>query len=297
MYMRYPLALFAAVLVSCLPLGVQGYYNPGEPSGFVNDFADIIPAAEEVALEETLRSFQAASSNEIAVVTIESLEDDTIEGFAVRLFEDWGIGTAEDDNGILLLIAEQDREMRIEVGYGLEGALTDAQSFAIIDTILKPAFRNEEYGSGTVQAVEAMIAATKGEYEAPVSAAGSMEGIDWEFVLIFGGFFLMWLAAILGRSKSWWAGGVIGMVIAAAIGLFWGFVWFGLLGLVLLVPAGLLFDYIVSREFQAAKTSNRRPPWWGGGTWGPGGGGRAGGGGFGGFGGGMSGGGGASGRW
>lgn len=293
--LRYPLALFAAVLVSCIPLAAGAYYNPGEPSGFVNDFADIIPAESEQQLENRLQQFQNETTNEIAVVTIERLDGDTIDNFAVRLFEEWGIGTSENDNGVLLLVAKQDKKMRIEVGYGLEGALTDAESGAIIRSVLRPAFQNGRYADGIAQAVDAMMAATQGEYDAPAASANT-GGMDWDFIVIFGGFFIIWLAAILGRSRSWWAGGVIGAVIAIGIGLWLGFVWWGIVSLVLLVPGGLLFDYGVSKQFHNAKSGGRRPPWWGGGMWGPGSGG-FGSGGFGGFGGGMSGGGGASGGW
>jgi len=284
-------SLIAIFLLS--PLTAQAYYNPGPPSGYVNDFADMMPADAENALEGKLQAFKTETSNELAVVTIEKLDNDTIEHFASELFADWGIGTRNNDNGVLILIAKDDRQMRIEVGYGLEGALTDAKSFAIINDTLKPEFQAGDYAAGINAAVDDIIAATNGEYQ-PAKAA-KRSGVDWELVFMMSGFVLVWLASILGRTKSWWAGGVIGLVVAGIITLVWGLVWWGIMSAVLLVPGGLLFDYFVSKNFQAAKTGGRRPPWWGGGMWGPGGG--FGGGGFGGFGGGMSGGGGASGGW
>ena len=104
----------------------------------------------------------------------------------------------------------------------------------------------------------------------------------------------MWLASILGRSKSWWAGGVLGGIAGLIIGLIKGFIIFGLASLAVLIPFGLLFDYIVSKNYKKHKARGTVPWWIGGGRGGRGG---FGGGGFGGFGGGSSGGGGASGSW
>src|SRR3989344_5277330 len=107
---------------------VFAYTSPGSPSGFVNDFAQMMSAGARAQLEQKLVQLEKDSTNEISVVTINNLDGDTIENFAVKLFQEWGIGKTKNDNGILLLIAKDDRKMRIEVGYGLEGALTDAQS-------------------------------------------------------------------------------------------------------------------------------------------------------------------------
>ena len=100
----------------------------------------MISAEQKQTLETKLSQFEKDTSNELSVVTIEDLKGDTIENFAVKLFEDWGIGKKDKDNGVLLLIAKNDRQMKIEVGYGLEGALTDAQSFWIIQNVMRPAF-------------------------------------------------------------------------------------------------------------------------------------------------------------
>ena len=106
---------------------------PGSPEGYVNDYAEVISPSKEQELEDRLSGYESSSGNEIAVVTIDSLEGITVEEYAVELFEKWGIGKAEEDNGVLFLIAIDDREMRIEVGYGLEGDLTDAQTKLILE--------------------------------------------------------------------------------------------------------------------------------------------------------------------
>lgn len=282
--------LIITILFFALP--VMAYYNPGNPAGFVNDYADIIMDSDEQALENKLVNFEKESSNEISVVTILSLEGDIIENFASGLFEEWKIGKENNDNGILILVAKDDHKMRIEVGYGLEGALTDAQSWWIIDDIMKPAFREENYYKGIDTAVDNIIAATHGEYLSEKSV--NENSVDWEFFIFFAIFIFMWLASILGRSKSWWAGGVLGAISGIIIGIIKGFIYFGIISIAFLIPFGLLFDYFISKSYKKHKALGTIPWWIGGGR-----GGRSGfgGGGFSGFGGGSSGGGGASGSW
>ncbi|MBI3114480.1 MAG: hypothetical protein HYZ07_00795, partial [Candidatus Harrisonbacteria bacterium] len=138
-----------------------------------------------------------------------------------------------------------------------------------------------------------IIDATRGEVipsaERAQNGNGGGVSVDW-FWLLFA--IPMWLASILGRSKSWWLGGVIGGVAGVVLGLIFGFLYWGIAAIAVLSPLGLLFDYIVSHKYAESVATHHRPPWWiGGGRGG------FGGGGFGGFGGGRSGGGGASGRW
>jgi uncharacterized protein len=111
------------------------------PDGYVNDYAAVFTEADEAYLEDFLRTLERDTSTEVAVVTVVSLDGMTIEEYAVRLFEDWGIGKAKEDNGVLLLVAPHERTVRIEVGYGLEGALTDGMAGEIIRTEMVPEFR------------------------------------------------------------------------------------------------------------------------------------------------------------
>jgi len=239
--------IFVIILSFFVMAPALAYYNPGKPAGLVNDYAGMMSESEKQSLETKLVNFESQTSNEIAVVTIPSLDGDTIENFAVRLFEEWKIGKAKNDNGILLLIAKEDRQMRIEVGYGLEGALTDAQSFWIIDGIMKPAFRQEKYYEGIDQAVDKIMAATQGEYIPESQASKPSGGFDWETIFWLGLFVVIWLASILGRSKSWWAGGVIG----AIIGVIFGVGVFGLIGVLIGPALGVfLFDLLSRREIK-----------------------------------------------
>jgi uncharacterized protein len=285
-----------------LPLIAVAYVSPGKPTGFVNDFANIIDREIEQAIESKLVSLNNTTSAQISVVTIPSLGGDTRQNYAVKLFEDWGLGQKGKDNGLLLLIALDEREMQIEVGYGLEGDITDLQSGIIVRDILTPAFREGDYSGGIVKAVDMLSGII---YKSPDALAyiedhksntnsGGSNSEDNLFGLFFFGVILLNLfARILGKTKSWWLGGAIGAVIGTIIGLIWGFISIGLISIIILTILGLIFDYIVSKNPPGSGGH-------GGGLWflGSGGGrGGFGGGGFGGFGGGMSGGGGAGGRW
>ena len=174
-------------------LPVFAYSSPNSPEGFINDFANMIGATAKQALEQKLVQFEKDTSNEISIVTINSLAGDTIENFAVKLFEEWKIGKDSKDNGILLLISKEDKKMKIEIGYGLEGALTDTQSYWIIQNIMRPAFQTGDYDGGISSAVDKIIAATKGEYvpsEQPSSSKKwSLGAIENFFCLVNHGIF------------------------------------------------------------------------------------------------------------
>lgn len=292
-----PAVLFAAI--------------PSAPaSGYVSDFAGVLSSEQKASLENTIALFNASTTNEIAVVTVKSLDGDYIEHYAVELFKAWGIGTKKHDNGVLLLIAVDDHKMRIEVGYGLEGALTDSISAQIIRDDLIPAFKRNDFYGGISLAVNDIIKVTQGEYIADTASSntahsGSASGestLSYLFLLLASGNVLSFIASLFARSKSWWAGGVVGGGIGLFLTLF-GFFGITLVGGVILSAIlalfGFIFDYVVSNKYTQAVESGSSIPWWIGGR-GFGGGGysnSSGGSSFGGFGGGRSGGGGASGSW
>lgn len=283
--------VFVLLVLVAIPSYVLAYSSPGKATGYVNDFAGVLTLEQKNMLESKLAVFNASTSNEIAVVTVKNLGGDYIENYAVQLFKEWGIGTAKKDNGVLLLVALEDRKMRIEVGYGLEGALTDSLSSAIIRNDLTPAFKQNDFYGGINLAADHIIEATRGEYTGDVKGSKVVnippEALLFTLVLV-----VQFLSAILGRSKSWWAGGVMGGV--AGLGLFYFLGMTFLVGGVVtavLTLLGLLFDYIVSNRYAQAVRNGSPIPWWIGGQ------GRSGGSSFGGFGGGSSGGGGASGSW
>jgi uncharacterized protein len=275
---------------------MYAYVSPGAPSGFVNDFAQVLSEETESTLNETLQAFAASTTNEIVVVTVPTIGDEYIEQYAVKLFEEWGIGSQEEDNGVLLLLAITDRQMRIEVGYGLEGAVPDSVAQRVISNEMVPLLAQGDYDTAVAQGVGAVIEATKGEYQASATVPDVSGLLDIAFPLfIFGSFVLQWVGAMLARTKSWWLGGILGTVLGVGISSVMG--WWAFYGILLtggLTLFGLFFDYVVSSTYRHSQKYGVTPPWWAGGSGDSGG---SSGGGFGGFGGGRSGGGGASGRW
>ncbi len=272
-----------------MPILLWAYTSPGNPRGLVNDFAGVIDDAEEVLLESELAAHRRETTNEIAVVTVPALGDETIETYAVALFEEWAIGTSEKDNGVLLLVAPNEREVRIEVGYGLEGDLPDATAWKIIDQIMLPLFAGNNLSLGTVEGARALVTTLSGAVPPDLAQPPT----DWSQLWPTLFYFVLIIAIqIFGRSKSWWHGGVVGGVVGALWAYFGSLPWIGVAGLAL---GGLLLDFFVSRFVEKGGKINGGGGWTIGGFGGGGGGHSSGG--FGGFGGGSSGGGGASGRW
>jgi uncharacterized protein len=279
--------VFVLYTVLCLGSFASAKVTELNPVGFVNDYAEMLSEAERGALETKLVQFEKETGNEVVVVTVDTLENDVIENVAVELFEVWGVGKRNSDNGVLLLIAEEERVMRIEVGYGLEPVLTDAQSSWIIRDALAPAFKDGRYAEGVNAAVDIIMSASKREFNVP-SDASSVNPV--EDVTNMGPFlipFIAFWAWFLGRTKSFWLGGVVGAGVGVIAGVLFQSLSTALWVGGILSVIGLIFDFVVSRSGG------------GGGAFcgGFGSGSGRSGGGFGGFGGGRSGGGGATGRW
>lgn len=181
--------------------------------GDVLDEAGILSAADKNVLLQRIRALRENSGIWAAVYVARSLQQDAIENAAVTTFEKWKLGQAGKDNGLLVLIVPSERKMRIEVGYGLEGFITDAFSKRVIDEIYKPAFREKRFVDGLLQGFDAMAKMAGGEPMAsrPEMPMPAQQDVDWRtaprnFALTFGlnllpGF--LYLGALLyGRSKG-----------------------------------------------------------------------------------------------
>jgi uncharacterized protein len=135
---------------------------PESPQGWVSDFAGILSEDTTVQISSLIDDVKRSTGAEIAVVTVSSLEGMTVEGYAVELFEQWGIGTKEEDNGVLFLIAPNERKTRIEVGYGLEPVITDGRAGEIIRETILPFFRGGDYDQGILQGTRQIAALITG---------------------------------------------------------------------------------------------------------------------------------------
>jgi uncharacterized protein len=123
------------------------------PTGYVSDYAHVIDEGSKQRIEQLCRELESKTAAQLAFVTIPSLNGEPVEDYAVKLFEKWGIGKKEKSNGLLLLVAVQDRRSRIEVGYGLEGVITDGYSGEVLRQ-LRPYFRANDYGPGLYEAAQ-----------------------------------------------------------------------------------------------------------------------------------------------
>lgn len=130
----------------------------------VHDDAGILSPSTVDYLERSLQAFEDSTSNQIAVLIVPTLEGETIDQFGIRVADAWKLGAKDRDNGVILLVALEERKMRIEVGQGLEGPLPDAVCNRIIRNEMAPAFRRQQYDAGVVASVDAIRKAIKGEY-------------------------------------------------------------------------------------------------------------------------------------
>lgn len=147
------------------------------PMSLVVDRANILADHDRATLEQKLVAIDDSSSNQICIVTVPTLNGEVLEEVANKTFRDWGIGNKKTNNGILVLIAVEDKKIRIEVGYGLEGAIPDVVANDIINNDIKPAFRQGNYYSGINSAVNDLAKAAVGEYHTKREKHGINKGI------------------------------------------------------------------------------------------------------------------------
>jgi len=159
---------------------------PPVPRDYVTDQAGILPADAVARLNARLKKFDEETSSQILVAIFPSLPSASLEDFTVRTAQAWRAGRGKLDNGVVLFVFVQERKVRIEVGYGLEGALPDVTTHRIIEEQITPRFRAGDYAGGLEAGVNAIIAATRGEYKAePRPAAGTGQGGNgWMIFLV-----------------------------------------------------------------------------------------------------------------
>jgi len=275
------------------------YENIGQPTNYVNDFTGILDSDQINSLNLKLGEYEKKTTNQVFIAIIKSLKGDYIENYAVNLFKDWRIGQKGLDNGVLLLLAIDEKEMRIEVGYGLEPYLIDSQAGTIIRENIAPYFKEGKYYEGISAGIDGIflkIGDTSFNLDESNKLRRTMgEKFNFFDLIFFFPFVFIVLVRILGRTKSWWLGGVLGGAVGVIIlGFLKTSLIVGAISSAVFIGFGLFFDYLLSRVGERARSKGDKP-WWdknnhngGGGFFG---------GGFGGGGGGFSGGGGASGRW
>jgi len=265
-------------------------------TGRVNDLAHLLSADATTRLEQKLAGFERESSNQIAVLTLPSLQGDDIDQFAIRVAEQWKLGQTGKDNGVLLIIAQAERKVRIEVGMGLQGVLPDITASRIIRDVMRPYLKSGNFDQAVNAATDAIVAATKGEFKAAPEERKSRPRHSGASTLLTFLIFTGVAAVVLGAVSRYLGGlaGAIGLPLAAGT----TFPGLGLVFLILLGAVGLVAGFLLSTltRFGHSGGHGGGGIYWGGGGGGFGGGFGGGDGGFSGGGGGFDGGG-ASGDW
>jgi uncharacterized protein len=193
-------ALFALGLAAGGTAGVSAETLPPPPAAYFNDYAGLVPPADAQRLDAKLRQFAEATSTQVVVAVFKSLPSPSLEDFTVRAAQSWRVGRKDWDNGAVLFVFVDDSKMRIETGYGLEGALPDQLAARILDNEVRPRFRAGDWTGGLEAGIDGIIAATRGEYTAPPPPKA--KGIPLSALLIIVLFVVIffWLASIGSRN-------------------------------------------------------------------------------------------------
>ncbi|MGQ9694236.1 MAG: TPM domain-containing protein [Thermodesulfobacteriota bacterium] len=207
------------LLLALIMAEVWALEVPEKPAGWVTDLTGTLSREEIIKLNKKLAAFEKETTNQIVVLLIPFLKGDNLEDFSIRLAEKWKVGQKGKNNGVILLIVKNDRKMRIEVGYGLEGALPDALAGEIIRQEIAPRFRAGQFYQGIEAGLNAIMVATKGEYKRRAVASKKGNFSFWWPILFFIMFF--GVGAVMhhlskrryyysGGSRGWYAGGIWG---------------------------------------------------------------------------------------
>jgi len=279
-----PRVVLAALLLLVLPWAAADVPVPPLKAR-ITDLTGTLAAGQRAALEQKLADLEARKGSQIAVLVVESTRPETVEQYAVRVFERWKLGRKGVDDGVLLLVAKNDRQLHIEVGYGLEGAIPDAIAKRIIEQDIVPLFKQGNFHGGISAGTDRLGKLIEGETMPPPKRTAA-PGSGWSTETLFIGFVILAMASQLLHSLL---GRFLGAGVAGAAA---GIIGYVLAGLAAAMIIGLI-AFVISLFMGA---TGRQGGGWssGGGSWS--GGGSSGGGGFSG-GGGSSGGGGASGSW
>ncbi|HXK08859.1 MAG TPA: TPM domain-containing protein [Vicinamibacteria bacterium] len=181
---------------------------PPPPSAYFNDYAGLVAPADAQRLDAKLRQFAQQTSTQVVVAVFKSLPSASLEDFTLRTAQSWGVGRKDRSNGAVLFVFVNDRKMKIEVGYGLEGALPDILAGRILDNEVRPRFRAGDYAGGLEAGVDAILAATRGEYKAPPPKRPGVPVVAILIVVAFAILFI-WLAShgALSGGRTYGGGG------------------------------------------------------------------------------------------
>lgn len=201
------------LLAVCLSTAVSAAPSFPSLSGRVVDEAEMLSSEAQRRIASLSEAHEKATSNQVVVATFPDLQGYSIEEFGYQLGREWGIGQADKNNGVLLIVAKEERKVRIEVGYGLEGELTDAIASNIINAVITPSFKRAQFDQGVTAGTQAIIAALGGEYKMAPKPKGrdDREFSLWKLLAFIAIFFIF--PGLFGRRR--FAGGLaLGSILA-----------------------------------------------------------------------------------
>lgn len=211
--------VLAVVLVALSSLWLPALEVP-DAKGYVSDYAGLLSSVEAQTLDQKLRAYDQKTTNQIVVLIIQSLKSEPIESFGIKVMDKWKPGQKGKDNGIILIIAKEDRKTRIEVGYGLEPSLTDLECALILENIVKSNFRAGKYYEGINEAVDAIFKTLSGSFNATVrvAAGNNTKGNPSKneensvalvivILMVLVPFIIIWKThpSVSGKHSEWWS--------------------------------------------------------------------------------------------
>jgi len=188
-------ALVAACTFAGAAAGLAEEPLPPRPSAYFNDYAGVVSASDAQRLDLKLSQFAKETSTQVVVAVFDRLPSPSLEDFTVKTAESWRVGRKDWDNGAVLFVFVKDHKLRIETGYGLEGALPDALCRRILDERVVPRFRQGDFVGGLEAGIDGIVEATRGEYKAPPPHKGQNVSISTLVIILFFVVLLLWLAS------------------------------------------------------------------------------------------------------
>jgi uncharacterized protein len=259
--------IFILALMVLLPFPLSALDVP-QLSGRINDHAHMLSPETAQQLEQKLAAFEHDQSTQIAVLTVPSLQGDDIDQFSIHVAEQWKLGQKGKDNGVLLVLAQAEHKVRIEVGMGLQGVLPDITTSHIIRDVMLPYLKIGNFDQGVTAGIDAVISATKGEFKALPQGAGKTahKRTSSSFPVLL--LLIAVVVVLLGAFSRYLSGlvGAIGLPLAA----FLAFPGMGITMLLILAGAGLVGGFLLSLLFSGMFGGGGGGGFYGGG-WGGGG--------------------------
>ena len=213
--------ILAIVLVILSGLWLSALEVP-DSKGYVSDYAGLLTSTDAQTLDQKLRAYDQQTTNQVVVLIVKSLGNESRESFGIKVMDKWKPGQKGKDNGIIFIIAKEDRATRIEVGYGLEPSLTDLECALILENIVKPNFRAGNYYEGINEAVDAIFKAVSGNFNANINTDANNNtkrsqvkaeersiAIILVILMILIPFIIIWKnhPSISGKHSEWWSAG------------------------------------------------------------------------------------------